>query len=1044
MDFSSFTSRKLFSLYTLALMLLPISSAFAFDGFVVEQSPNTTAALIYALLFVITVLLIVPAIQIYFGALKGQRHETERKAMHQVMLDKKTGTLYVGNDGKVLFADAMVKKLLREDDSLVGKDIDQYLEFTYSSNLFSYEKGSPTFIKTKVTKTNSHITLSVGEMLISGKDEARLINIFAPTSGAESTEAYEDVLNELDEIKASLKASEADIDKIMLLSPVAIGKLNKDHQIISANKSLIKRLKYSEDELKKGNFYKLFSNTKQAELASTQLKEQNLLRDFHVKLIGKNGKEYPGEITIDPIGQSKGEYLFWIIDRSDEQFQYEKFEALLQNSQSAVAIVTSEGITKANRPACQFFNVASDDMLRGAFPYAEKYNDGDKKAEELSLMFQTARDNGGAASTSWTFNINDRKRPCHLKLIPIYKDNHFDSIMFLWTDMTELQVKIDSLALSEKNLQEAISTLDDKRGEVDKLKEQISSVSTERENIASQLSAAHSENNFLRKNVEQLTLEKENSSTGKEVLQAEIDDLETQLKDAALREASLSSEHDTLTQQVVSLEKQHSDASSALVASKARCVEHSDELEQRNQELRSLQSKHSEQQAKLEKASSELNSLNDDVQLKTERLSEYEDVIFNLEHEKETTQDEVKQLNEKITEQREVLEKAKQNQQIANQDSSEILKELQAQLDALTASSEEKQKELLSERQRLQDELSKTQRSLQRANQSLEEGQQLSQQRTSEGDAQSTMIDTLKKQIEELETAASTQRKELSAVNDKLESDISSEHSRAVSLEASVQQSNRELEALKEQIKAHLETIANFEKQSSQENAERHSSQADLQSNLAEANNTMRSLQSEIDKKSKQHQSLSQELEEQQKRATEYASSAAKAEQAQKELETKLKQAESQLERASVTNADATANGAKSNHSIQLNRADVEAIELPVKPSTWFDLTTYWSTQSANTTLTSALLSLFNNIDELIKFGDEATDGGGAPQLIALAQRLTAISKSINAEPLIDLAQSIETDCRQGLDDNALLRWYPTRLGLERSLRVVYDHIQRL
>ncbi len=1025
-------------------MLLPNSSAFAFDGFVVEQSPNTTAALIYALLFVITVLLIVPAIQIYIGALKSQRHETERKALHQVMLDKKTGTLYVGNDGKILFANAMVKKLLREDGSLVGKDIDQYLEFTYSSNLFSYEKGSPTFIKTKVTKTNSHITLSVGEMLISGKDDARLINIFAPTSGAENIEAYEDVLSELDEIKASLKDSEADIDKIMLLSPVAIGKLNKDHQIISANKSLVKRLKYSEDELKKGNIYKLFCNAKQAELASTQLKEQKLLRDFHVKLIGKNGKEYPGEITIDPIGQNKGEYLFWIIDRSDEQFQYEKFEALLQNSQSAVAIVTSEGITKANRPACQFFNVASDDMIRGVFPYAEKYNDSDKKAEELSSMFQTARDNGGAASASWTFNINDRKRPCHLKLIPIFKDNHFDSIIFLWTDMTELQIKIDSLALSEKNLQEAISTLDDKRSEVNKLKEQISSVSTERENIASQLSAAHSENNFLRKNVEQLTLEKENSSSGKEVLQGEIDDLEAQLKDAALREASLSREHDTLTEQVVSLEKQHSDASSALVASKERCVEHSDELEQRNQELRSLQSKYSEQQAKLEKISSDLNSLNDDVQIKTERLSEYEDVIFNLEHEKETTQDEVKQLNKKITEQREVLEKAKQNQQIANQDSSEILKELQAELDALTASSEEKQKELLNERQRLQDELSKTQRSLQRANQSLEEGQQLSQQRTSEGDAQSSIIDTLKKQIEELETAASAQRKELSAVNEKLQSDISSEHDRAVSLEASVQQSNRELEALKEQIKTHLETIANFEKQSSQENADRHSSQADLQSNLAEANNTMRSLQSEIDKKSKQHQTLSQELEEQQKRATEYASSAAKAEQAQKELEAKLKQAESQLERASVNNADATASGAKSNHSIQLNRADVEATELPSKPSTWFDLTTYWSTQSANTTLTNALLSLFDSIDELIKFGDKATEGGGAPQLIALAQKLTTISKSINAEPLIDLAQSIESDCRQGLDDNALLRWYPTRLGLERSLRVVYDHIQRL
>ena len=89
-------------------------------------------------------------------------------------------------------------------------------------------------------------------------------------------------------------------------------------------------------------------------------------------------------------------------------------------------------------------------------------------------------------------------------------------------------------------------------------------------------------------------------------------------------------------------------------------------------------------------------------------------------------------------------------------------------------------------------------------------------------------------------------------------------------------------------------------------------------------------------------------------------------------------------------------------------------------------------------------MGLFNNIDELIKYGDEATQDGGGQRLIALAQKLVSLSKSINAEPLIDLAQSIESDCSQGMDDNALLRWYPTRLGLERSLRVVYDHIQRI
>ncbi|MDT0628187.1 PAS domain-containing protein [Alteromonas sp. W364] len=1044
MDLRFFTSQKLLSLCILALVLVPDSSAYAFSGFVQEQSASTVSALIYALLFVITVLLITPVIQFYFAALKRVSMEKERKALHQAMREKNTGAVYVDTHGKIVFANTMVKNLFKENNDVIGKNIDEYLEFTYSSKLFSKEDGAPITINTKVIKGNSPITLSVGEMLLSGKEEVRLITMCAPSSSSDSLQGYEHLISELEEYKTALAGAEGDINKILQLSPVGIGKLNKDHQIIGANKSLIKRLKYSEEELKKGNFYKLFSNSKQAELASTQLKEQKLLRDFHVKLVGKNGKEYPGEITIDPIDDGKGEYLFWIINRSDEQFQYEKFEALLQNSQSPAAIVTSEGMTKANRPACQFFNVASDDMLRGVFPYAEKYNDSDTKAEELASMFQTARTNGGAASATWSFEINDRKRPCQIKLIPIFKDNQFDSVLFLWTDMTELQIKSDSLIESEAKLKEALSTLDDKQSELGKLQEQISSFSVERDNIASQLSIAHSENKMLRENVEQLVLEKENSSSGKEALQAEIDTLALQLKDAELREASLNKEHNTFTQRIASLEKQHGEASEALSATKTECAEQRDELERRDQELRSLQNAHNEQEALFEKATSELTSLKSDVQSKTEKLDEFEDLIFNLKREKEKTQDEVSQLTVKVSEQRDIIEKAKQSHLEVHQDSSNALSELRAQLDTLTKSSEEKQQALLSEREQLQDELSSTQRALQKANQSLEEGQQLSQQRASEGDVQSSIIEKLKAQIVELENEASSQRKELSAVNEKLAEEIANEHNKAETLEASVQESNEEIEALKQQIQAQLDTIANFEKQSSHDNAERQSSQADLQSKLIEANDTMHSLQSEIDRKEGQHQQLSQELEAQKKRASEYEESVAKAEQTQKELQTKLSQAQKQLEQASASSSSGSTGNAKADNVIQLNRPDVEATELPSKPSTWFDLTTYWSTQSAGTSLTDALLRLFDNIDQLIKYGDEATGDGSAQQLISLAQKLVTLSKSINAEPLIDLAQSIEFDCSQGLDDNALLRWYPTRLGLQRSLRVVYDHIQRI
>jgi PAS domain-containing protein len=1043
MDLRFFRSLSFYSLYLLALYVTPTSTAFAVSGFIEDQSTGTVAALVYALLFVITVLLITPVVQFYFSTLKQVSADKERHALHKMMIENKTGAVYVNSAGKILFANSMVKTLLKENNDIINRNLDAFLEFTYTPKLFKSEDGKPVVINTKVTKTEARIILTVGESLLVDKEEVRLVSLFIPTANSENAQGFEHLLTECEELTSSLKATKEDIDRVMLLSPVAIGRLNKDHQIISANKSLIKRLKYSEEELKKGNIYKLFSNSKQAELASEQLKEQKLLRDFHAKLIGKNGKDYPGEITIDLVDQEKEEYLFWIINRSDEQFQYEKFEALLQNNQAPVAIVTSEGMTKANRSACQFFNVASDDLLRGIFPYAEKFNDNDEKAEELEKMFQTARDNGGSTSTNWTFEINDKKRPCQIKLIPIFKDNQFDSVLFLWTDLTELQLKTNSLIENEAKLKESLAVLDDKQGEVTKLQEQIDKLGKERENIASQLSSAHDENELLRGNVKELTLEKENSSSGKEELQVAIDSLDAQLKDAESNEVALKKELENFIQHIAALEKQQEEASEALAASKTECAEQRDQLEEVNQSLRTLQNDHAEQQAQFEKATVELEKVKTEVQSKAEKLDECEDVIFELKREKEKTADEVSQLNEKVKEQQEILEKAKQNQQAVSQDSSAALNQLQEQLDALTSSSEEKQKALVAERQQLQDELSDTQRALQKANQSLEEGQQLSEQRASEEDAQSSVIDNLKKQIAELETQANAQRKELLAVNEQLEAQVETEHNKATALEANVESSSKKIDELKAQIQAKLEIIADFEKQSSEVNAERQSSQAELQSKLSEANSTMRSLQSEIDEKEAQQKQLAADLEEQQKRANEYAASVEKAEETQAALQSKLVEVEKQLEVASKSDS-AESNDAGANKVVLLDRPDVASAELPAKPSTWFDFTTYWSVQTSDITMTQSLLNLFDDLDEIIKFGDAAIDDGSAQQLILLAQKLTTLSKNINSEPLIDLAQSIEFDCSHGMDDNAVLRWYPTRLGLERSRRVVYDHIQRL
>ena len=172
MDLRFFTTQKLLSLCILALALIPSSHAFAFSGFIQEQSASTVSAL------------------------------------HQAMREKNTGAVYVDKHGKIVFANTMVKNLFKENNDVVGKNIDEYLEFTYSSKLFSKEDGAAITINTKVLKGNSHITLSVGEMLLSGKEEVRLITMFAPSSTSDSLEGYDHLISELEEYKTALAASD--------------------------------------------------------------------------------------------------------------------------------------------------------------------------------------------------------------------------------------------------------------------------------------------------------------------------------------------------------------------------------------------------------------------------------------------------------------------------------------------------------------------------------------------------------------------------------------------------------------------------------------------------------------------------------------------------------------------------------------------------------------------------------------------------------------------------------------------------------------------
>ena len=237
---------------------------------------------------------------------------------------------------------------------------------------------------------------------------------------------------------------------LLELAPVAIASINQDDQIVHANKVMLERLKYSEKELKKGNIYKLFSEPAEAGTTAKQLNKKGRLQDFHVRLKGKDGKLYPGELKVDLFNEDSKEYLFWIVDRSDEQFQRDKFESLLQYNHAAIAILSDTGFSKLNQAACDLFKVEDEEDVFGKAPFSAEFNTSEERANALAQTVEKVKVNAKPSSFQWKHQIRNKAVQCKLTLVPIFKDHAFDSILCIWAPLTsDLDIEDEHKAASD-------------------------------------------------------------------------------------------------------------------------------------------------------------------------------------------------------------------------------------------------------------------------------------------------------------------------------------------------------------------------------------------------------------------------------------------------------------------------------------------------------------------------------------------------------------------------------------------------------------------
>ncbi|GGW81659.1 PAS domain-containing protein [Alteromonas halophila] len=736
-------------------------------------------------------------------------------------------------------------------------------------------------------------------------------------------------------------------------SPVGVCRLNGQYEIISANHSLVTRLNYQESDLRKGDIFKLFADADTAERCARLLQSQQRLAGEHVEFITRDGDSLPVELTVERLADGHEEYICWIVNYSDEQFQYDKFNSLLENSGLPVGILTKQGFVKLNKNAYKFLQVESEVRLQGLSLQSLSINHSKEKADELASLVDTVMQKGGVSSLPWSHKINGETVPCEITLVPLYKAHQLDSLMCVWTDLRELHQASELLKTTSSELQAL--RLEKAQSQTQTL-QQLRKTETELEQTQALLTQLQQDHGIATDRVKALELK---LSERNRQADASSDTPATDAKQ------TLRSADTTITSQETALRERDKKIAAMTLS-----------LEAEQRQISALQSQITGLKSALHKKQQE------------NELLDYQ--LDRLEAEQENATDFIRRLTQQLNVQR---KSAQQLNTAQTKDSATTtIQTLRGQLDAVMADSLKEKQQLLEAKAKVDADLASTKAALNKTQKHARELMASCEQHQADNKQHTDLIDTLMSQLTALKDDVRQQAQ------------TASEHGQ-----------NAELQALQRALN-------------------------ERQAELDRTKTELTQLKQTLTLKLKQQRHTDAQLAALQQKEQDYQARLKEAHHAHTQLTDKLAALQKQT-RAAGSQAPTPP---QSLSAILQNRPDIESIVLPTKPVSWFDLNYFWASQPSDFRLSLSLSALLDEIDTLLRRGDSAVRSAQMTEISQIAEQLQRVSKTVNADQLIDLAQSFTRDCRLGMKDNALVRWQPTKQALQKSQRVIYEQLRHV
>jgi epidermal growth factor receptor substrate 15 len=618
----------------------------------------------------------------------------------------------------------------------------------------------------------------------------------------------------LTETQRQLESERAHFSNLLDIAPIAVVTVDADDRIVHANTAMTERLGINEKELKKGTFYQLFNDADAAAKAAKQLHQTGRLRDFHTSLRGKNEVMHPSELHIDLFDKEKEHYVCWISDRSGEQFQEDKFHGLLEHSSMPMAILDGKGFSSVNPAACVFFGVENEDDLRGAAPYSLDLNKDEGEADELERIVNKVKYDGRAKSLNWEHKNGLKLRPCHATYIPIYKGKEFDSILCMWTDLTEITQADEARVAAITAHKKAERKVAEKQLLLRSSHEQLTTKLKDLRDTKTKLQLAQDE--ISEAKIEYITLQEKHQSVTDNLqkVQQQYSQSREMLSEAQDLNNTLTEQLALSTKKVNNLQIQRNEISNQLQLSEKNFKEAQQQLEVSEENAKQLQFQQKQQQETMQAYVDQIDSLKKSITDKDAEINEVGSQITDLQEQLHSSDTNREKLNEALINQREAGEEAeKQRREIEKTyklAQSELtnkvrhVEHLQNEMQKFEEMSKQEKGDMAAQQSKLMQELEEKQNVLQETQQALDKAKQTAEQEKLEKHTQQEELKRVESELAEAEQHASRKLQEMNeaeylrlAEQQKLQEELKAKQQKLLETEQILSDSKQQTQAEK-------------------------------------------------------------------------------------------------------------------------------------------------------------------------------------------------------------------------------------------------------